>query len=78
MALRVVYFLERRKLQDNGNQGSDDYDGFKMFDMFSRYPVELEEFLRERNTNLLIIYLTKTKSQDGSNQEAELNRYQRI
>lgn len=55
LALRVVYILEKRRLQEcvktNGK-----YKGFEMFTIFeSKYYTALEDFLSQKNQNMLIL-----------------------
>ena len=79
LALRVVYVLEKRKLQECPQlDGNNNYDGFKMFEIFDRYPEELEEFLGIRNPNLLIIFLAKTTGQGPSTSQTDFGRHQQI
>jgi len=42
--MRVVYVLEKRKLKEF-HDNDKEYDQFRMFDIFDRYPRELEAFL---------------------------------
>ena len=54
LSFRVIYFLEKRSLED------EYYKGFKMFDIYDKvFQNDLEQFLQARNPNLLILYKSK-------------------
>ena len=80
LALRVVYILEKRKLEECAQyEEENNYDGFKMFEIFDRYPKDLENFLRIRNPNLLIIFLAKNaKQSSATSQSSSFDLHQRI
>lgn len=64
LAMRVVYILEKRKVEQlEAGQAEDQYQGFQMIDIFAgKYYEELKEFYRIVNPNMMgVLIATKLK-----------------